>query len=107
MCGDNFKIDDEFSIHISDDGLCDLNEVFEYGNILRAQERKHELSSLEDWLQLEDVVEFMEVSNSSVVRECGEVRSELLLAIKAVSYHNPDFEVRMQTQFLHHCLENQ
>jgi hypothetical protein len=54
------KITDDFSIQVSHkDGMCDLKEVFEYGNKLRVDAGKPEVR-MDNWLNLINTREFIE-----------------------------------------------
>lgn len=117
------KINDEFTIHVSHkDGLCNLNEVFQYGNERRAGLGKP-IIGMKNWLRRTSVCEFIEsherltysnfvtlgssvTKRSSESKICGNLnclktvkghgmRADLLLTIKAAATLDTDLEVLM------------
>lgn len=123
------KITDDFSINVSHkDGMCDLREVFDYGNRLRVEAGKPEVR-MDKWLSLTNTREFIESherltysnSNSPLTGELesgmnnrlsglncykasrgkyGKTRADLLLTIKAAAALDTDLEVLIYTVFI-------
>lgn len=121
-------INDEFSIHVSHkDGMCNLNEVFQYGNERRDRLGKS-IIRLNNWLASSSVNEFIEsherltysnsvrleyshTKNQVKSKVQGELnclkttkghgtRADLLLTIKAAAALDSDLEVLIYTIFI-------
>lgn len=122
------KINDEFSIAVSHkDGMCSLNEVFEYGNKLRINAGKTEIR-LNNWLGTLPICEFIEsnerliYSNSNCTLACnkksknyqvlgdlnclvisrgkyGKTRGDLFLTLKAAASLDSDLEILIYAVF--------
>jgi hypothetical protein len=123
------KITDDFSINVSHkDGMCDLKEVFEYGNKLRIDAGKS-IIEMREWLGRQNTCEFI-ISHEKITYEnlkvgniptfaghrfsasgplncltigksrVNKTRADLLLTIKAAAALDTNLEVLIYTIFI-------